>query len=108
MAPIELVAPVSGEHHHPAVGHPPRDVVEQVARRAVGPVDVVEDQEQPALASPQIEQGDNRLEHPELCLGGIPGGRGLSTVSELREELRKLPAHGAELGSHWARSCSPS
>jgi hypothetical protein len=72
MAPVELVASVGGKQHHPAVRQPPRDVVEQVARGAVGPVDVIENEKQPTIASPQLEERDDRLEEPQFCLRGIP------------------------------------
>ena len=53
VAAIELVAPVGGEKHHPALREPPGRVVEELACRAVGPVDVVEDEEQAAVRAPR-------------------------------------------------------
>jgi hypothetical protein len=56
VAPVELVASVGGEKHHPAPDEPPCHVVEQLTRRAVGPVDVIEDEEQAAVTGPQLEE----------------------------------------------------
>jgi len=95
--PSELVAAVRREHHHAAAHESPRDVVEQVTRRAVRPVDVVDDDEQAALAGPLLQQGDDRLEHAQLGLLGV-GGRGrLGAVAQLRKELREHGGRRSEV-----------
>jgi len=90
MAPVELVAPVRGEHHHPAPDEPSCHVVEKLTRRAVGPVDVVEDEEQAAIAGPVLEERYNRLEEAQLCLRRVAHGRRRRAFRELRKELGEL------------------
>ena len=97
VAPVELVAAMDREQHHPAPDEAPGDVVQQLARRAVGPVDVVEHQHQTPIAGPQVEQRHERLEEPLLGLRRIPGGRSRRPVRELREQLRQLSGRRAEL-----------
>jgi hypothetical protein len=100
---VQLVASIRREDHDAAVDEPARDVVQQVAGRAVRPVDVVEHEEQRPLPRPVLEQRDDRLEHPQLGVRGVGGGRTRGTVSELREELRQLGGRRAERGPHLAR-----
>jgi hypothetical protein len=90
MASVELVAPVDGEQHDPAPREPPRRVVEQLTRRAVGPVNVVENEEQATGTGPGLEERDDRLEEAQLRLGGIAPGRGWRTVGEPGKQLRQL------------------
>ena len=99
MGPVELVAPIGGKQHHPASDEPAGHVVEQVAGRAVGPVNVVENDEQPTLARPELEERDDRLEHAQLRLRWISHRRRLSAVAELRKQLPQLPGHLPELGA---------
>jgi hypothetical protein len=52
MAPVDLVASIGGEQHHAAPDETSRRIVEELACRAVSPVDVVEHEEQAAIARP--------------------------------------------------------
>ena len=96
MPPVELVASVGGQEHHAASREPPRRVVEELARRAVRPVDVVEHEEQASILGPQLQQRHDRLEEPQLRLGGIALRRAGWAVRELREELCQLAGRGPE------------
>ncbi len=99
---VELVAPVGGEQHHAAPCESTRGVLEQLAGRAVGPVEVVEDEQLGARVRPEVEQRDEGLEEPQLRLGRV-AGRGGGAVAELREDLRELRDHRSELGAQSAR-----
>ena len=103
MAPVDLVASIGGEQHHAALDEAPRGVVEELARRAVRPVDVVEHEEQSAIARPQLEQRHDRLEEPQLGLGGIAGGCRRGAGRELRKQLCQLLGRRPELGSYVGR-----
>jgi hypothetical protein len=100
MGPVELVASIGGEQHHTASRQPPCGVVEQVTGRAVGPVDVVEHEQQPTITRPLLEQRDDRLEHAQLRLRRVARRRGRSAVPELREQLRQLRGHRPQAFPH--------
>ena len=97
--PVELVAPVCREQHHPALRETPGCVLEQLTCRAVGPVDVIEDDEQGVRAGPEVEQRDERLEEAQPRLRLVTGLRRRLPLAELREHLGQLRDHRAELGA---------
>ena len=78
MPAVELVAAVGDEHERARVRQAAGDVVEQLARGRVGPVDVLDDEQQSALARRQREQADDGLEEAKLGLSRITDGRGSS------------------------------
>src|SRR4051794_2277687 len=96
MAPVELVAAVRDEHQRAQPGQPPRDVVQELAGGRVGPVNVLDDEKQAVLLCRNREHGDDRLEQTQLRLLRVAEWRQLATIAELREELRKIPAGGAQ------------
>ena len=62
MPPVELVASVCDEHERAHVRQPAGEVVEELARRRVGPVDVLDDEQQSVRARGVQQQADDRLE----------------------------------------------
>ena len=74
----------------PPPHEPPGRVVEELAGRTVGPVDVVEHEEQAAILCPELQQCDHRFEEAQLCLGGVAFGRARRALRQLREELGQL------------------
>ena len=97
MPAVELVAAVGDEHERARVRQAAGDVVEQLARGRVGPVDVLDDEQQAALARRQREQTDDGLEEAKLGLSRVADGRVGLVAAEEREELRELPPCRAEL-----------
>ena len=97
MPAVELVAAVGDEHERARVRQAAGDVVEQLARARVGPVDVLDDEQQAALARRQREQTDDGLEEAKLGLSRVADGRVGLVAAEEREELRELPPCRAEL-----------
>jgi hypothetical protein len=71
MAAIELVTPVGDEDQRGKIGEPAGEVVEQLPRRRVRPVDVLDHQHERALTGWQRQQRDDRLEQTQLGLPGI-------------------------------------
>jgi hypothetical protein len=94
--PVELVAPVGDEDERAHAGEPAGEVVEQLARRRVGPVDVLDDEEQAALVRRDGEQRDDGLEEPELRLRRVAERGRRLVAAELREELGELEPRCAE------------
>jgi hypothetical protein len=66
-------------------------------------VDVVEHEEQAAIARPQLEQCHDRLEEPQLGLGGIAYRCRRGAGRELRKQLCQLLGRRAELRSYHGR-----
>src|SRR5262249_58191673 len=96
--PLELVTPIRDENERAETRQSACKVVEELARRRVRPVDVFDHEEEAALARRRRQQGDDRLEEPELRLSGVAPLRVLAARSELRKELGQLLPRGAELG----------
>ena len=113
MPAVELVAAVGDEDERARVRQAAGDVVEQLARGRVGPVDVLDDEQQAALARRQREQTDDGLEEAKLGLSRVADGRVGLVAAEEREELRELPPCRAELRRRAGRcpgargSCRP-
>src|SRR2546423_9023595 len=96
MPPVELVASVRDEDERAHARQAARQVVEELARRGVRPVDVLDDEQQTVLACRYREEGEDGLEEAELRLRRIAEGGGGLVAAELREELGELEARGAE------------
>ena len=92
---------VGAEDERRHVLQPPREMVEQLARRRVGPVDVVDDEQHAAAARGRAEHGDDRLEEPQLRLRRIARRRRGVAERELREEQARAraPRRRARRGS---------
>ena len=66
MAPMELVGPVAEQQHHPLAAQAAREEVDERARRAVGPVQVLEHEDHRSLLAQDVQQLEQRLEQPHL------------------------------------------
>ena len=97
--PVELVASVGREEQHTALREAPGCVLEELTRGAVGPVDVVEDDEQGLRAGPEVEQRDERLEEAQPRPRLVTRFRRGPALAELWEDLGQLRHHRAELGA---------
>ena len=97
--PVELVASVGREEQHTALREAPGCVLEELTRGAVGPVDVVEDDEEGVRAGPEVEQRDERLEEAQPRLRLVTRFRRGLSLPELWEHLGQLRHHRAELGA---------
>ena len=96
MPPVELVAAVRDEHERAKARQPARKVVEELTRRGVRPVHVLDHEHEPSLSRGHGEQRDDCLEEPELRLARIASPPTLAAVSELRKELGQFVAGCAE------------
>ena len=66
VAAVQLVRPVGGDHQHALAAQRAREVDEERARRAVGPVQVLDRQQQPVLAREQLQQLEQAVEQARL------------------------------------------
>jgi hypothetical protein len=79
MAAVQLVGPVGADDEHPLAGQVARQERQRRARRAVGPVQVLDHQQHGALLRERGEQRQQALEDlrlPALLGGGLRVGRG--------------------------------
>ena len=67
---VQLVRAVGGDDEHPLAAQTARQVDEERARRAIGPVQVLDRQQQPVLAREQLQQLEERVEQTGLS-GGL-------------------------------------
>jgi hypothetical protein len=93
---VKLVAAVGDQDQGAKPGQPPRDVVEELASRGIGPVNVLDHEEHPVIPRGDRKQGDDRLEQAQLRLLGVAGLLRAGAVGQLREELREVAGRGAE------------
>ena len=83
-------------------------VVEQLARRTIGPVHVVENEQEAAVVRPHLEERDDRFEQPELRLLRISAAAREDDADQLREQLAQLDRERARSERRASRSRSPS
>ena len=94
VAAVQLVGPVAGDHQHLLAAQRGREVDEERARRAVGPVEVLDRQQQAVLAAEPLEQLQQALEQARL------GGRrllrpfGALALPQAGEHVREAGAGG--------------
>jgi hypothetical protein len=99
MAPVELVGPIGRDHDQASTARVARQEADEVAAPRIGPVDVLEDEDERALVSETAEE----LEH-DLEEAGLVGGRGQRPLTrgaslgrgKVRQEVRELDAAGAK------------
>ena len=88
MAPVQLVGPVGGHERDPLAPRGADQEGEEVACRAVGPVQVLDHQQQRlAVARQAAQQGQQQLEQPALGQGA--GGRRAVGLAELGQQRRE-------------------
>src|SRR2546430_14636989 len=99
MAPVQLIIAIGGQQENSApAAQPASDVLQKLARRWVGPVEILQQEEQPGPFGGQPEEGQDRLVEPHLGLGRFTGVDQRRLQLELRQKLTELTAGGrAEL-----------
>jgi hypothetical protein len=96
MPPVELVTAIRDEEERAHLGQPAGEVVEQLSRRRIRPVNVLDDQQEAVLARRDGEKRDDSLEQTQLRLPRITDGAREFLATELRKQLRQLAPRGAE------------
>ena len=99
MAPVELVGPIGRDHDQAGTARVARQEADEVAAPRIGPVDVLEDEDERALVSETAEELEHDLEEARLV-----GGRGQRPLTrgaslgrgKVRQEVRELDAAGAK------------
>ncbi len=92
MPPVELVGPVRRQQQRPPMAEPPRQVGEELESGLVGPVDVLEHDDE-GLGRP-IEDAAHGLVHPAPAHGAGPGD--LRARLEVRQQGGQVGAGGPE------------
>ena len=92
MAAVQLVGPVRRDDEHALGPQAAGEERQERARRAVGPVDVLDPEDERLLLAEAVEQREQRLE--QLRLGELGAGRRARAVPQLREQRPELPARG--------------
>jgi len=96
MLAVHLVAAVGGQHQHPAVAKAPGQVVEELPSRGVGPVQVLDDEEEAVLLRRDREQGQQGLEEAHASVGGVLAVRRLTFDGELGKDFGQLASVNAQ------------
>ena len=94
MLAAQLFRPVRPQHEDSRALQPSRDVVEELARRIVGALEILEHEQQPGLAGRHLEQLQDRIEEPQLGVGRIAGVSG--RLAEAREQQAELVGRGCQ------------
>ena len=91
VAAVHLVRAVGADREHPLGAHGPRHEGEEGARGAVGPVDVLEQQQHRLLAAEALQQREQRLEEPALRRArALVGARRRTARAELGQQRGQL------------------
>lgn len=85
--PVQVVGAVGGDHRDALVAEPGQQVAQQVAARPVGPVHVLQHQQQRLLPGELADQGRDRLEQLEPA---VVDRRGRRAVRQLSPEIARL------------------
>ena len=89
MAAMELVRAVGREHEHALLAQARLEEAQERSRRPVGPVDVLDPEQQRLLGTELGDQLEKGVEEPPLCLAALglrlPGG-----LAQLRDQPREL------------------
>jgi hypothetical protein len=98
VAAVELVGSVGNEDERAHPAQAAGEMVEELSRGVVRPVDVLDQEQHAALRSRDREQGNDRLEQAKLRLARL-ASRLRHAGAELGEELRQLgPGRTEPLG----------
>ena len=102
VAAVHLVRAVGADGEHALGAHGPRDEGEEGPRGAVGPVDVLEQQQHRLLAAEALQQREQRLEETALRRArALVGPRRRTARAELGQQRGKLgPGDLADLLQH--------
>ncbi len=108
MASVELVRAVGEQQHHGGVPKVAHEEAQQVARRSVGPVQILDDQHDRTRRRQAVQDAEQQLEQPALGRAHAQRGRGLlGHGTEIRDKPRKLRAPGAEHRVELLGACAP-
>ena len=89
VAAVQLVGPVARDDQHALAAQRGGEVDQERARRAVGPVQVLDRQQQPVVAPERVEQLQQALEQPHLRLRGLVAPRRREPRQDLRQRLAR-------------------
>jgi hypothetical protein len=99
MASVELVGAVGQQEHDGGVAQVAHEEAEQVAGRAIRPVEVLDHEEDGRPRGEPLEDAEEQLEHPALGrLDAQTGPRVVDHGTEIRHEARQLGPARAEDG----------
>ena len=108
VAAVQLVGAVGGDHQHPLGPQAAREEDEEGARRAVGPVDVLQHERERLLAAELVEQREQRLEQLRLAVraaAGRCGPRRRAPAAAWRARRARCRAARRARGRRRARAC---
>ena len=91
MAPVQLVGAIGDDEAERLLARAAHEEGDEVARRAVGPVQVLDREQHRAGAPETLEQREQRLEQPALAGAGLLVGA-RPGPAELRQQLRERVA----------------
>jgi len=94
VAAVQLVGAVAEQQQHPRLAHGPRRVGDERARRAVGPVHVLERQHERLALGEDLQQLEHRLEQPQLSRRVRARVAPVGVVVEAWQDRRQLDAVG--------------
>src|SRR5437016_4127573 len=103
MAPVQLIIAIGGQQENPTpAAQPASDVLEKLARRWVGPVEILQQEEQPGPFGGQAEEGQDRLVEPYLGLGRFTRVDQGRLQLELRQNRTERAIHQRSSYGAWA------
>ena len=99
VSPVQLVGPIGRDDEQAGAARVSGEEADEVAARRIGPVDVLEDEDERSFVRETKEELEHNLEE-----AGLVGGRGQRPVAldtslgrgEVRHEMRELDASGAK------------
>ena len=96
VAAVQLILSVCHDDEGGQSAQASRQIVEELSGRAVGPVDILENQEQRAVVSDRAQKGHDTLEELQLRLSRIAPIRDEWPWRQLREQDRQLSRGSSE------------
>ena len=107
MTAVQLVGPVGADDHDPLRAERAREEAHEAARGAVGPMQVLDHEQQAVLLGHRVEHRQQRLEDPHLL--GLRGllARLAAEHGQDRREIREL-ALGQAVEGRVAVACDPA
>jgi len=93
MAAHQLVGPVGQDQQQPLVPQPPRQEHHQVTGRAVGPVEILEHEDQRRLATESAEQVQKHLKQPGLRDAVVRPGSRVRSGQLGQQPAQLVPGH---------------
>ena len=103
MAAVQLVGAVGGDEQHALVARVAHEEGQEVARGAVGPVDVLEDEHERLRLGQAPQQGEQELEDAPLRERALGAGLGGVELGQQRREARRGAAELAGARGRAAR-----